>query len=422
MQYRKKIICFCMALIMIIALLSTCACADSGYSDKVEQAQNSVVRVFVTRGSEIYSFGSGFAVGEAGEDVETIVTNYHVVEGYTDSVYVTTTDTTHGIKANVIHSDTENDIAILDLEREISDREPIALLSPKELHKSQTVYAIGFPFDADYYSNNQSFNSRIENMTITKGTVSNNEYTLEETKGILSDIKVNSGNSGGPMVDEYGQAVGINEALLPSTDNYGSSMSFAISMDYVMNILDYLHISYIKGSANGIREGDGLFSRLFSIIRENSTVTIIIAAVVLVAVIVLVVVLVVKSEKKNKNSRENDYNYDGTKTTVQRRLVVTCERGPLKGQSISSSGSIRVGRSGSTCRLVFPDDTPGVSKEHCEIYLTPGGIVISDLGSTYGTYLSDGYKLARGERRSVENGSIILLGSEKVILSVKAVY
>ena len=107
---------------------------------------------------------------------------------------------------------------------------------------------------------------------------------------------------------------------------------------------------------------------------------------------------------------------------MQRKLVVTCERGPLKGQSVSSYSSIRVGRNPSACQLAFPDTTPGVSKMHCELTLTPGGAIVNDLGSTYGTYLSDGKKLMPGERRNIGNNGIVLIGSDKVILSVKVTY
>ena len=421
MKYGKRILCFCITLLLLTALLAVCACADSS---RVEEAQNSVVRVYVTKQSEVWSIGSGFAVGEADEKPDIIVTNYHVVEDSPNSVYVTTIDANNGIKAEVIYKDTVHDVAILRLSQKLSDRAPIALFSSKEIHKSQDIYCIGFPFSSDAYSNNQTFDSRIENMTVTKGTVSNNAYISDGVEYVLSDVKVNSGNSGGPMVDEYGQAIGINTAILGATEDYGNNMTVAVSIDYVMDILDDLEITYIKGSADGKVQGKDAGEGLLS--GDSGTIVIIIVS-ALAAVAVIVVGIILLKKKKNKNTGKGGTNESAggdtnVVTAAQKGLVVTCERGPLKGRSISGCKSVRVGRNSATCNLAFPDDTPGVSKEHCEIYSTPSGIVVSDLGSTYGTYLSDGSRVQRGEHRNVGNENIILIGSDKVILSVKMIY
>ena len=425
MAYGKRIISVCLTVIMLASLLMlglSMGIEAYAENDKVEDAQNSVVRVFTT-----YGIGSGFAVGEKNEDVEYIVTNYHVVEGYLNDTYVTVTDINGGIKAEVIYYDDYNDFAILKLEEKLTNRKPIALLSPKELHKSQSIYCIGFPGLSDAVADNTTYDSRIKDMTITNGTVSNNEYVSEGTTYILSDAKINGGNSGGPMVDEYGQAVGINTATIRDSSNgdFSNNMTLAVSMDYVMDALDDLDITYIKGSADGT--------------TGNSTQLIIIIAiaVAVIAAAVIIIVAVVNNNKKAGTSSTYNQGNGGnggysnpnngattviTPQTAQRRLVVTCEGGPLKGQRVSSYSSIRVGRNPSACQLAFPDTTPGVSKMHCELSLTPGGAVVSDLGSTYGTYLSDGKKLMPGERRNIGNDGIILVGSDKVILSVKVTY
>lgn len=426
MAYGKKIISVCLTVIMLATLLMLgLSMGMEAYAEnsKVEDAQNSVVRVFTldTKGSG--GKGSGFAVGAKDEDVEYIVTNYHVVEGYFNDAYVTVTDINGGIKAGVIYYDANNDFAILKLSEKLTNRKPIALLSPKELHKSQDIYCIGFPGLSDdmSMSGNPSLESRIKDMTITNGTVSNNEYTNSNgTACILSDAKINGGNSGGPMVDEYGQAVGINTFTIGYVESGTNNMTLAVSMDYVMDALDDLNITYIKGSAN---------------MGSGSAVAAILVVIILAAVVVIVIV--VKNNKKaaavtsgtssNSNNGGSSNNNGGggyvpIQPTMQRKLVVTCERGPLKGQSVSSYSSIRVGRNPSACQLAFPDTTPGVSKMHCELTLTPGGAIVNDLGSTYGTYLSDGKKLMPGERRNVGSNGIVLLGSDKVILSVKVTY
>ncbi len=417
MKYGKRFLCFCITMLLLTGLLAVCACADSS---RVEEAQNSVVRVYVTKQSEVYSIGSGFAVGEADKKPDIIVTNYHVVEDGTNSVYVTTIDANNGIKAEVIYKDTVHDIAILRLSQKLNDRAPIALLSSKEIHKSQDIYCIGFPFSSDYFSNNQTFDSRVENMTVTKGTVSNNAYISDGVEYILSDAKANSGNSGGPMVDEYGQAIGINAAILPSTESYGSNMTVAVSIDYVMDILDDLDITYMKGSADGKVQGKDAGEGLLS--GDSGTIVIIIASALAAVAVIVIGIILLKKKKNNNIGKGPASDNNNVVTAAQKGLIVTCERGPLKGRSISGCKSVRVGRNSVTCNLAFPDDTPGVSKEHCEIYSTPSGIVVNDLGSTYGTYLSDGSRVQRGEHRNIGNENIVLIGSDKVILSVKMIY
>lgn len=438
MAYGKKIISVCLTVIMLASLLMLgLSMGMEAYAEnsKVEDAQNSVVRVFVGVGA-IGGTGSGFAVGGKDEDVEYVVTNYHVVAGYLNDAYVTVTDINGGIKADVIYYDDDNDFAVLELDEKLTNRKPIALLSPKELHKSQDIYCIGFPGLSDAASGNSSLDSRIKDMTITTGTVSNNEYISEGTTYILSDAKINGGNSGGPMVDEYGQAVGINTLTIGLRDNnLSNSMTLAVSMDYVMDGLDDLDITYIKGSADGTTQRNSNGS------ADTKLIIMIAGAAAVVCAAVVIIVVVVNNNKKtaavpsggsSNSTGGGSYsgggypsNYPPTppiQPTMQRKLVVTCERGPLKGQSVSSYSSIRVGRNPSACQLAFPDTTPGVSKMHCELTLTPGGAIVNDLGSTYGTYLSDGKKLMPGERRNIGNNGIVLLGSDKVILSVKVTY
>lgn len=434
MTYGKRIMSVCLTVIMLMSLLmlgsvmSVSACAENS---KVEEAQNSVVRIFVNLPGGI-SIGSGFAVGGKDEDVDTIITNYHVIADNPDEIYVTVTDINGGIPAEMIYSDEDNDFAILRLDEKLTDRKPIALLSPKELHKSQSIYCIGFPGLSDTLSDSDTFSSRIKDMTITNGTVSNNEYTdYKGTVCILSDVKVNRGNSGGPMVDEYGQAVGINTMVIGGGVEL-NNMTLAVSIDYVTEVLEDKGINYIKGTANGANQknsdaGDSVFD---NINIDDALPYIIAAAVVIVAAVtVLVVAVAVKKRKKVTVSASVGHagkgdtpGHNPAAETVSRKLVVTCERGPIKGQSVGSFSSVRIGRNKNTCQLVYPDNTPGVSKEHCELYLTAGGIIIQDLNSTYGTFLSDGQKLAPGERKNIGNENIVLLGSDKVIISVKTEY
>lgn len=132
----------------------------------------------------------------------------------------------------------------------LSGRRSMKLLSPKEIHKSQDIYCLGFPGVVDGISKDADMlNSRIEDITITKGAVSNPSFTdLEGRVTVLTDAVTNPGNSGGPMVDEHGQVVGVN------TWGADGNVNGAVSIDYVIDALRSLGISYDSGLSETERE------------------------------------------------------------------------------------------------------------------------------------------------------------------------
>lgn len=74
-------------------------------------------------------------------------------------------------------------------------------------------------------------------------------------------------------------------------------------------------------------------------------------------------------------------------------LYVSCLSGPLRGQvyPVGQEG-LMIGR-GAECGIRFPEGSPGISGRHCQLRWQQGVLVLSDLGSTYGTFLGDGRKL-----------------------------
>lgn len=455
MKSCKKFLALLLSLTLAVALLAGLGPAALAGYDNVEEAQHSVVRVYCIVSEDYYgltlSTGSGFAVGKAGDSVSYIVTNHHVVESNFDEIYVTTTDFDGGIHAKVVDYDANIDYAILKLETSLKDRVPMPLLSPKELHKSQDVYCIGFPGLSDDYTQDDTLASRIEDMTITKGTVSNPQYDFDGTECVMSDVKANPGNSGGPMVDEYGRAVGINTTVI-GLDKL-NNMTLAVSMDYIIQRLDALGIDYISagskpsedtappevqtdksGKEDESKDKDADEGKE-KLNLSTETLAILGAALVVVAAVVVILILVKKSKRKpvtagastgvgtviapqNPGNRFSDGNGGGTiEVPFSGRLVVECVRGPICGQRASGS-SVRVGRSAADCDLAFPSDSHGVSRKHCVVQAGPNGILLRDLGSSYGTILSDGRSLPSGGSTVIRSGDVVYLGSEKVAIRV----
>lgn len=109
-------------------------------------------------------------------------------------------------------------------------------------------------------------------------------------------------------------------------------------------------------------------------------------------------------------------------------LKVRCTRGPIVGKTAVGE-AIYVGRDPKLCQLVFPDGTPGVSNVHCMLHTDGKSIEIRDLGSSYGTFLSDKTRLKPNEifyltdenttQANRTSTNTVYIGSENVTISVE---
>lgn len=94
--------------------------------------------------------------------------------------------------------------------------------------------------------------------------------------------------------------------------------------------------------------------------------------------------------------------------------------GPYTGQSITlERGKIILGRDPGTCSLVLPPQTAGISRCHCSLAYDGNSLWLEDVGSAYGTYLSDGRKLTAGNKVQLCRGDRFYLGSPEVMFEVK---
>jgi serine protease Do len=133
------------------------------------------------------SMGSGFLVSDDGY----ILTNHHVI-GAATKVRVRWSD---GFETTgeVVRSDKRRDVALV--KTEPRGRPPLALVRGTPAVGS-SVYAVGTPIDASMLN------------TVTRGIISANRF-MDGFAFIQSDVGVNSGNSGGPLLDEKGRVIGI---------------------------------------------------------------------------------------------------------------------------------------------------------------------------------------------------------------------
>lgn len=162
--------------------------------------------------------GSGFIIDSSG----MILTNAHVVEGAT-TIYVTLTDKRE-FKAKLLGMDKRTDVAVVKIDAR--DLPKLPLGDSSKVRVGEWVLAIGSPFG-------------LEN-TVTAGIVSaKSRDTGDYLPFIQTDVAVNPGNSGGPLLNTAGQAIGINSQIFSRSGGY-MGISFAIPIDEAMRVADQL--------------------------------------------------------------------------------------------------------------------------------------------------------------------------------------
>lgn len=162
--------------------------------------------------------GSGFIISADGY----ILTNNHVVSG-ANGIFVTMTDGKEH-KAKVIGTDPRTDVALIKIEAK--NLTPLPIGDSRSLKKGQWVLAIGSPFGLD--------------STVTAGIVSAiNRDTGDYLPFIQTDVAVNPGNSGGPLINLAGQVVGINSQIISQSGGF-MGISLSIPIDEVMRVVAQL--------------------------------------------------------------------------------------------------------------------------------------------------------------------------------------
>lgn len=101
------------------------------------------------------------------------------------------------------------------------------------------------------------------------------------------------------------------------------------------------------------------------------------------------------------------------------RIVLQCVDGPLRGRvwQASTSQCLVAGRD-PACEICFPGGAGGISRRHCSIRYTGMCWTVTDLSSSYGTFLSSGKKLVPGIEQVLQSGDVIYLADRQNALSV----
>lgn len=209
---------------------TTRATGELSVTEIVKLAEPAIVRIETGGG-----VGTGFIVTSDGY----LVTNNHVVEGSNGvaarTVNVTLSDGAR-VAGTVVGVDPRSDLALVKIEG--GPFTPLALGQLDEVEIGQEVVAIGYALDLRR-GEGPSF-------TVTTGIVSQKNRAISESAPILgaiqTDAAINHGNSGGPLINLFGEVVGVNTALAPdpTTGGVAQGIGFAVGVDTVHAVWEQL--------------------------------------------------------------------------------------------------------------------------------------------------------------------------------------
>ena len=440
----KRILSFALAVLLVVSMALPAYAQTYGSQENVK---NGVARVavygtiYVLDGymneighkDNVYlAHGSSFAVGKKGQPVSYFVTNRHVVstekEAFQDDDYIYVLEPTdfylvmndegtlHPLDV-VSRNMGGADLALIRLREATTEREPLYLKPYEDFTKlkqsTKEVYSVGYPGSQDDFQKEEySIAGGKSAISIRKGSL-DNELDAVRTGGlgtlITTDTAISSGNSGGPLVDEKGAVVGVC--------TYGHvedlSMNAAVSVNEVVKLLNAYNVPYMtKGGSAGWL--------VYAILG--------VAILVLAAIVIKLLTdrkkeekrrleeeALQKKEEEERKRLEEEAKRNRTQLPPQNVRYLIWVEGPLKGQrSKLKPGSYAViGRDPNNTNVTLPQDTNGVSKVHCRVNFDGKTTTITDLGSSYGTFVNN-EKLQPKRATTLHRGLAVDIGSKAV--------
>lgn len=418
----SMMVCLLFAFLFMTEVMVDTVKADQNFNTEVQKGVAVVYSAFCGEDNAEYDsgWGTGFFVGSTNGDAEYIVTNYHVIATYIDygKGELTSVNTNNGvvlgrtiikvyfdsetyIEAYPVEYDEIKDIAVLKLEKSTSLRHALKVSVPEKKMIGHDLWVVGYPGLAEniFVKRTDSWGS--DDVTVTKGVISG--LPTKSGSGvplIQTDADIKQGNSGGPIVNADGDVIGISSMYILQGDE---ATYYGINIKELLPLLTRNNIPYEETSASDFM--------LYVII-----------AVIAVVVIVLVVLLIVLLTKKNKNTAQKKSGNQGNNVSATaKKPAVRSLSAQHNGAVYSVKGQILIGRDSATCAIVFREGTPGISGRHCSLKYNDAtnDFILTDLGSTYGTFLSSGQKLAPNSPYHLSAGDSFYLGENVNALRVE---
>ncbi len=195
--------------------------------------------------------GTGIVLNEQG----LILTNDHVIKGATSLSVGASGSSKKTTSATIVGEEANQDLALIKVDPTGLGLKPLTLASSSSAKVGDTVYAIGTPYGLEE--------------TFTKGIVSalNREIAAPDgskiSGAIQTDAALNPGNSGGPLLDEQGEVIGVNsqiasDAAQTEGSQPGSTgVGFAISSNTVASVVKKIEAGEGVSSASATQSAAG---------------------------------------------------------------------------------------------------------------------------------------------------------------------
>ncbi len=394
-------------------------------------------------------YGSGFAIGKQDEPVSYIVTNAHVVvDRYAEYMSLDSTSAKFDVnsrkadevrvyfsygandfmRAQIYYVNEKKDICILKLPQATDKRNPLVICRSENINMDDEFAALGFPGDSDIFMDNTGLSYDTNDITMTRGAISRKSTDQNGVQVYLIDVDIRSGNSGGPLVNSKGEVVGIN------TYSVGKS-KYAVVIDELLAAVNRDVVPYtLSTEVSDTAETESEISLPSETAETTQAVTepaenkssggmnivvTVIAAAFGVLCIALIVVLVIKNKKGS--SAPSPAPAAGSavpEVGVSHTASITGIKGVMAGRSFPISGSAVIGRNPEKCTICFPVNTQGISGLHCEIRQNGSVYEIIDRGSSCGTFLGSGQKLAENVPTALPSGMYFYLGSTEQLFQI----
>ena len=452
---KKRIVSLALTVILLLAVPLTAS------ADFDPETRNSVVVVEtcleLDAGTVSFGWGTGFFVGEEGQDPMYLITNHHVIEPFLESGEgeLVQAETTEGVltgrskirvfydsddfeEAYPVAYDEIKDLAVLKLGAATSKRTPLPLCSPTDNMVGSTIYAVGYPGLAENVFADATTTWGPSDVSVTSGSISR----LLTTSGtgqmrLQIDCVIRHGNSGGPLVNEDGQVLGI--AVSSVSDEEDSSMYYGVNIDEVIPYLKQYDVPYVLQEAGATQSSsetslaEGTAPAGDTIVVPESTeedpkessggvpaAVWVVIGVAVAAVAGVVIFLLLQKGKKTPAQVQPVQPAPAPAPAPQKVPVLRSLAQQHNGVRIPiQDRQILIGTSQGDCQVVFRSGTPGVSRRHCSISwdAATGDFILTDLGSSFGTFLENRQKLAQGVPTRLRPGDRFYLGSPENLLS-----
>lgn len=408
---KKKLLCLVIGLVLLVGAV---AAGISAFPNPITRAKQAVVGVWtgvVYQNGKAYSAGNGvfsgsaFGVKAENGNAKIFATNCHVVTDgngvISDYIYIladgaSILDESSVIPCRVLYSDAKVDVAIIEAVHSVPGVSVLPLRKVSDKLAGDRVYALGFPGIEDDFADEGENDYTMKHITVTDGIISR-LLTHDGVECMSHTANINHGNSGGPLVDTYGQVVGINtmgtEGMFLQDSQTADRRMYAIYSDYVADAMESMGISYKKGSAMPYLPMLGL-----AVILALAGIASLVCSVKLPA----------------------GPNTDGGKPMDEKtapKIMVCAVSGPLAGMSWLLRETLKIGRS-TGLDVVLPEQTKGVSRIHCVFQCQGNSVTVTDLQSTYGTFIND-TRVTPNQPAAVRPGDTVSLGSKNVQFTVR---